>query len=165
MNNYRLIDFDIKKAKTPNNPNGLEVVTKHSYPVTILSTNYRSVQTDSDGNCRYPILAVFHGLCLDRTVCYDTNGCSDENSEFDLCLKEPIAQRRMTNRELSKWLRDCPEEYREVKGHYKNNGSAICSYYSYYEDYAEEPVVESAMIRSNYGEWHEPLVEEEDFEL
>lgn len=161
MENYRLIDFDIKRAKTPNNPNGLEVVTKYNYPVTILSTNYRSGQTDSDGNYRYPILAVFHGVCLDTATFYDINGCSYKNSEVNLCLKEPITRRRMTNKELSKWLRDKPEEYRE----FKDIHDGVFSAYNYYENDTNEPVDECVMIRSNFGEWHEPLAEEEDLEL
>lgn len=154
-NKYKLIDFDIKKAKTPENPNGLEVVTKDGKSITIVATNFR--------NSLFPILAIAHDILGDTAVLYNNCGhvhhnydggtCPDE----DLYLKEPIAQRRMTNRELSKWLRDKPKKYRECK----DFSDAILSTYNYYESEADKPVNDSIMIRSNYGEWKEPLVVED----
>lgn len=65
-------------------------------------------------------------------------------------------QRRMTNKELSRWLRENPT--REYKYY---NDSWVFSYYEYKEGCEEEEVSEKIRIRENYGEWREPLVENE----
>ena len=62
-------------------------------------------------------------------------------------------QRRMTNKELARWLREKPT--REYK--YKKGGYIFCS-----KDYTEEDCndeVEDILIREDDGEWREPLVE------
>ena len=76
-------------------------------------------------------------------------------------LKEPLTPRRMTNLELSRWLRDCTEEHRE----FKNSSNTVFSVYNYFENSANEPVDIDVMIRANDGEWREPLIEIEDYEL
>ena len=70
--------------------------------------------------------------------------------------------RRMTNKELSRWLREKPT--REYK--YRNNGTNdgfvyyVYSYLSYLEETeADEEVNASILIREDDGEWREPLVE------
>ena len=60
-------------------------------------------------------------------------------------------QRRMTNKELSRWLREKPT--REFK--YSN------SIYTYDEYCEDEEVPEDIRIREDDGEWREPLVEED----
>ena len=72
--------------------------------------------------------------------------------------------RRMTNKELSRWLREKPT--REYK--YRNNcikygfGYYVYSYLSYLEETkADEEVNASILIREDDGEWREPLVEVE----
>ena len=65
--------------------------------------------------------------------------------------------RRMTNKELSRWLREKPT--REFK--YNDcNDNYILSYLYYYESSAAKEVDESVVIREDGGEWREPLVEE-----
>lgn len=68
--------------------------------------------------------------------------------------EEEDKTQRMTNRELAWWLRKCPEECREYK--YKGC-SNIHNTYNYYEDEADNPCLD-VLIRSNGGEWKEPLV-------
>ena len=65
-------------------------------------------------------------------------------------------QRRMTNKELSRWLRENPT--REIK--YCSN--TIGCFYTYTEEGAEQEAVEGILIREDYGEWREPLVEVEE---
>ena len=72
--------------------------------------------------------------------------------------------RRMTNKELSRWLREKPT--REYK--YRNNyakygfGYYVYSYLSYLEETASDKEVNaSILIREDDGEWREPLVEVE----
>ena len=63
-------------------------------------------------------------------------------------------QRRMTNRELSRWLREKPtREYKCRTSDY------ICSALEYRECKQDEEVRVDVRIREDYGEWKEPLVE------
>ena len=66
-------------------------------------------------------------------------------------------QRRMTNKELARWLRENPT--REWK--YKDGISVYC-YYGYEEKRENEGVPDNFLIRENSGEWREPLVEVEE---
>ena len=68
-------------------------------------------------------------------------------------IEEP---RRMTNRELSRWLREKPtREYR-----YKD--STLIYYDFAYDLNCEDKEIDKAiLIREDYGEWREPLIEVE----
>lgn len=149
-NNYRLILFDIKRAKTPSNPNGLDVVAGGK-DVRIICTDRRS--------SKYIIVALIYNRITDDEdiYSYDENGVGVNNC---LLLKEPISQIRMTNRELSCWLRLKPEEMRE-KGIYNADSESYTVHSSHwYESWEEnEEVGERIKIRTNFGEWHEPLVD------
>ena len=66
-------------------------------------------------------------------------------------------QRRMTNKELSRWLREKPtREYKYLTSDY------ICSTFDYREYKQDEGVSEDMRIREDDGEWREPLVEVEE---
>ena len=66
-------------------------------------------------------------------------------------------QRRMTNKELSRWLREKPtREYKYLTSDY------ICSTFDYREYKQDEEVSEDMRIREDDGEWREPLVEVEE---
>ena len=96
----------------------------------------------SNGVCVYPILTVTD---------------IDEDYETYKHCAEIKKQRRMTNKELSRWLRENPtREWR-----YKN-GVTVCSYYSYEEKCENEEIHEDILIREDDGEWREPLVEVEE---
>lgn len=70
---------------------------------------------------------------------------------------EKARTRRMTNKELSRWLRENP--IREYKySNYVSN--TVFSSYTYNEDYEDEEVHKDIVIRENDGEWKEPLIEE-----
>ena len=84
-----------------------------------------------------------------------------DSSRYKHCA-EIEKTRRMTNKELSRWLREKPT--REYK--YRNNGTNdgfvyyVYSYLSYLEETeADEEVNASILIREDDGEWREPLVE------
>lgn len=62
----------------------------------------------------------------------------------------------MTNRELSWWLHEHPEEHREYM--FKDNW--ISSHFNYNVRNAEEEVSCFILIRSNGGEWEDPLFNE-----
>ena len=91
----------------------------------------------------------------------------DDNSDYEPYkhCAEIEKQRRMTNKELSRWLREKPT--REYK--YRNNstndgfGYDVYSYLSYLaENAADKEVNASILIREDKGKWREPLVEVEE---
>ena len=68
-------------------------------------------------------------------------------------------QRRMTKKELSRWLREKPT--REFK--YNNHiGCSVYSSYTYDEYSEDEEVRKDILIREDDSEWKEPLVEVEE---
>ena len=83
----------------------------------------------------------------------------DDDSDYELYnhCAEIEKQRRMTNKELSRWLREKPtREYRDI------GDSWIYCNYPYEENCGDKEVDESVVIREDDGEWREPLVEVED---
>ena len=72
---------------------------------------------------------------------------------------EESKTRRMTNKELSRWLREKPT--REWKYWHASYVYSFYPYfYSYTEREADEEICEKILIREDDGEWREPLVEE-----
>ena len=67
-------------------------------------------------------------------------------------IEEPKT-RRMTNKELSRWLREKPT--RECK---QINDGLVYSSYNYVESCEDEEVDEGVVVREDYSEWREPLV-------
>ena len=69
--------------------------------------------------------------------------------------------RRMTNKELARWLREHPS--REYKYCMINcNYCSVYSNYIYVEDFEDDEVRKDIVIREDDGEWREPLVEVEE---
>ena len=82
----------------------------------------------------------------------------DEDSAFRTFkhCAEIEKQRRMTNKELSRWLREKPtREYKYQTSDY------IYNVFNYREYKQDEEVHEDMRIREDGGEWREPLVEVE----
>ena len=79
-----------------------------------------------------------------------------DSSSYKHCA-EIEKQRRMTNKELSRWLREKPT--RECK---YLNSEYICSTFEYREYCQDKEVHEDIRIREDDGEWREPLVEVEE---
>ena len=63
-------------------------------------------------------------------------------------------QRRMTNKELSRWLRE--KSTRELK---RRNDIYVYGKFNYTEDNQNEEVPDDFLVREDDGEWREPLVE------
>ena len=81
-----------------------------------------------------------------------------DTEHFKHCaeIEEPKT-RRMTNKELSRWLREKPtREYKYLNSDY------ICSTFDYREYKQDEEVSEDMRIREDDGEWRKPLVEVEE---
>ena len=69
---------------------------------------------------------------------------------------EEVKTRRMTYKELSRWLREnSTREYKYITGSY------IYASFDYREKNQNVEVHESMRIRENDGEWKEPLIEVE----
>lgn len=79
-------------------------------------------------------------------------------SRYKHCAEIPKQkQRRMTNKELSRWLRENPtREYKTA------SNSLVYCYHAYPEIYADDEVADTILIREDDSEWREPLVEEEE---
>lgn len=88
----------------------------------------------------YPVIALTHD--------------DIDSSRYKHCA-EIEKQRRMTNKELSRWLREKPT--REYK---HGNGDFVQCFHIYLEKYADKEIYENIVIREDDGEWREPLVEE-----
>ena len=80
----------------------------------------------------------------------------DKHVEHFMHCAEIEKQRRMTNKELSRWLREKPT--RECKC---TSANYIYSVLTYDEDCEDEEVDEDVVIREDDSEWREPLVEQE----
>ena len=96
----------------------------------------------SNGVCVYPILTV--------------TDIDDDYETYKHCaeIEEPKT-RRMTYKELSRWLREnSTREYKYITGSY------IYASFDYREKNQNVEVHESMRIRENDGEWKEPLIEE-----
>lgn len=154
-NNYKIIPFDIEKAKA-----GAEVVTKNGRSARIICYD-KKLDTEFSKN---PIVALLsytgkYGTTYELTQSYTLKGKIDnrEDNNDDLFLKIPVKTRRMTNQELSWWLRECPDEHREWST--KNADDLIYHIFDYVQHEANEECSEDILIRSNGEEWREPLIE------
>ena len=79
------------------------------------------------------------------------------NTEHFRHCAEIEKQRRMTNKELSRWLRGKPtREYKYLTSDY------ICNTFDYRGYVQDEEVNVDIRIREDDGEWREPLVEVEE---
>ena len=104
----------------------------------------RKVIYISKEDITYPVIALAYG--------------DIDSSRYKHCaeLEEPKT-RRMTNKELSRWLREKPT--RECK---YLNSDYICSTFDYREYCQDKEAHEDIRIREDDGEWREPLVEVEE---
>lgn len=93
---------------------------------------------------KFPFSVI--ALAADGSTCNMYKHCAE--------IKEPKI-RRMTNKELSRWVRE--KTTREWK---YNHVNYIYSFYIYTEGCADEEVCDRIVIREDDGEWREPLVEE-----
>lgn len=140
---YKLIPFSLKLAKTPTNPEGLEVYTKNYLSVEILKTDRSSTL--------YPLIVLMNNA----KVLTATQTGETKTGNETLCLKEVLpSTRRMTWKELAKWLREKPEEFREAQ----IKGNISCGIV-YKESSENEEVDKSVMVRTINSSWREPLTD------
>lgn len=152
------IPFDILRVYEE----GVKVVTRDGLSARILCTDL--LKRDKE------IVAAITGKTIEKYEYineYYVNGRynQDEETTEDLMLEIPVKSRRMTNQELSWWLREHPEEHREMIFNYEDEimqkeRRFIHYGYTYSQATKDEPV-DNILIRSNGGEWHKPLIEED----
>ena len=93
---------------------------------------------------------------LNRVITIDND---DSDYELYKHCAEIEKQRRMTNKELARWLREKPtRELRETG----DSDSYVYSSHIYEENCGDEEVCKGINIREDDGEWREPLVEVEE---
>ena len=123
---------------------------------------------DEDHKVQRKVIYVLKAGVYENPVLTVVDECTYET--YKHCA-EIGKQRRMTNKELSRWLRENPtREYR-----WKNDddccysGYIDCGYsdyvytnHVYLESRADEEVDSSIVIREDDGEWREPLMEVEE---
>ena len=98
----------------------------------------------TERNPSHPVIA----LTSDNITTANYKHCAE--------IEEPKT-RRMTNKELARWIREKPT--REWK--YKN-GVTVYGCYGYEEKCENEEVPNKILIREEDDEWREPLVEVEE---
>ena len=102
------------------------------------------VYFNENKHAHYPIIA----LSENSAMSVDYKHCAEI---------EALKTRRMTNKELSRWLREKPtREYKYLTSDY------ICSTFDYREYKQDEEVSVDMRIREDGSEWREPLVEVEE---
>lgn len=91
-------------------------------------------------------------------VALSDNEVATEN--FKYCA-EIEKSRRMSNKELARWLREHPSrEYKYCSCSYAS--CSVYSYYTYVENLEDEEINKDIVIREDDGEWKEPLIEVTD---
>jgi len=144
----KIIPFDLSRI----HEEGVRVITRNKRAVRVLR---------SDSDDARPITAMIASADNDEVFIHTFDYFIDgmrylDESEFDLLLEVPIQYRRMTHQELSWWLRDHPEEHREWM---RGDGLRVWSVFEYSLARASDPCDPNTMIRSNGGEWRDPLIE------
>lgn len=98
----------------------------------------------TERNSSHPVIA----LTSDNITTANYKHCAE--------IEEPKT-RRMTKKELSRWLREKPtRECKYLTSEY------ICSTFEYRECNQDKEVSDDFLIREDDGEWREPLVEIEE---
>ena len=110
---------------------------------------------DDDETCRGK-LKVIH-VSSNKDLAYPIIVLADNDKEicrYKHCAEIP-KQRRMTHKELSRWLRENPTREYKV-----SSNNCIFCFFAYKEIDADDEV-DGILIRENDSEWREPLVEED----
>ena len=117
------------------------------------------VWDNSENNKKQRKVIYFLGLKLTfPVVALSEDEISTESFMHCAEIEEPKT-RRMTKKELSRWLREKPTR------EFKYNSFVYCSVYctfTYGEDNEDEKVRKDIVIREDDGEWKEPLIEVTD---
>ena len=102
------------------------------------------VYVGKGGPCNYPVIIA----------------TTDDDTDYETYIHcaEIEKQRRMMNKELSRWLREKPT--RECTHRNDSDDRLVYSIHTYLEICANEEVDDCILIREGDSDWREPLVEE-----
>ena len=100
------------------------------------------------------ILSCARGRKRNVITLYTDEACT---YAYEHCA-EIEKQRRMTNKELARWLREKPT--RECTHSNDSDDRLVYSIHTYLEICANEEVDDCILIREDDGEWRAPFVEE-----
>lgn len=113
---------------------------------------------DDYETCRGKLKVIY--VSSNKGLAYPVIVLADNDKEicrYKHCAEiEKPKTRRMTHKELSRWLRENPT--RECK--FSSNNCVFC--FLAYKEIDADDEVDGILIRENDGEWREPLVEEVD---
>jgi hypothetical protein len=143
--------------------NVAEFISNEETPVETRDGRNVEIYNAHRENTDYPVVGDIHDDEIEKKVYVETwtsdgrsvQGIVDAGDDLFFSPKKTV--RRMTNQELSWWLRDHPEEHREWK--WNADGASIDSVYTYNDNKAVAECGRNILIRSNGGEWREPVVE------
>lgn len=100
------------------------------------------------GTCNFPVKAI--------TEDYTDFKAYMHCAEIE---KQKQEQRRMTHKELSRWLREKPTREWKFKC---GDDEIILGHYNYIESTADDKLDNTILIREDDSDWREPLVEVDD---
>lgn len=112
---------------------------------------------DEDYKVQRKVVYVLNNSCTYRVL--SIVGADFSFDTFKHCA-EIEKQRRMTNKELARWLREKPT--RECKHCNGSNDNFVYCFHTYLERCANEEVEDFLLIREDDSDWREPLVEVEE---
>lgn len=146
-----------------------EFISNEETPVETRAGKRVRIITAKRNHLRYPIVGdILYEEDDDEPILvawgpngkYYQNGSSDDGRDlfFSIEIKKKTT-RRMTIQELAWWLGECPGEHREFKNSISLN-AYVCRELCYTEIESGKECSPNIVIRSNGGEWHEPLIKE-----
>lgn len=112
---------------------------------------------DVEKKDKQKVVYVLNNSCTYRVL--SIVGADFSFDTFKHCA-EIEKTRRMTNKELARWLREKPtRECKHCNGSYDN---FVYCFHTYLERCANEEVEDFLLIREDDSDWREPLVEVEE---
>ena len=138
---------DIKKEST------MKEVTNKEWIKNPTPRKMRVWQDDEKSYVIRKVVCVISDNCVPNKVITIDN--DDSDYEVYRHCAEIGKQRRMTHKELSRWLSEKPHRERKSA-----RSPYIFTFYTYNENDKDEEVSDDVLIREDDGEWREPLVEE-----
>ena len=114
-----------------------------------------------NSNVEYKVQVKVVSVIKPDAYTYPVMSVTDDNLKYETYqhCAEIEKQRRMTNKELARWLREKPT--REYK-HNISNGNIVSCYYVYFDSDASKEISDDVVIREDNSDWREPLVEVEE---
>ena len=116
---------------------------------------------DEGNKAQRKVIYVLKSGVYENPVLTVADECTYET--YKHCAEiEELKTRRMTNKELSRWLRENPTRECKWKNKDYSQSDYVYNNHVYLERCADEEVDNNTVIREDGSEWREPLVEVEE---